>query len=386
MTLTANWSYPTAIRFGAGRISELSEVCRAGGISAPLVVTDPGLAALPMTEAIMSKLSVDGLGAALFHDVNPNPVEANVVAGVEAYRNGNHDGVVALGGGSGLDAGKAIAFMQGQDRPIWDFEDVGDWWTRANADAIAPVIAVPTTAGTGSEVGRASVITNNQTHEKKIIFHPKMMPETVIADPELTLGLPPVLTAATGMDAFAHNLEAWCAPSFHPMSAGIALEGMRIVKTWLKTAVHEGSNIDARSWMLVCSGMGATAFQRGLGGIHALSHPLGGLFGAHHGTLNAVLMPYVLEANKEAILSQMDDLANALGLVGGYAGVMKWVLDLRQGINMPHTLQDMGIDSPDFAQVGAMAVEDPSAGGNPIQFTAEQYAEICENAYYGNLS
>ncbi len=385
MTLTANWSYPTAIRFGAGRIRELAEACRAAGMERPLVVTDPGLSGLPMTQAIMADLAADGLGAALFSDVSPNPVEANVTAGVEAYRAGNHDGVVALGGGSGLDAGKAVAFMQGQTRPIWDFEDVGDWWTRADADAIAPVIAVPTTAGTGSEVGRASVITNDVTHEKKIIFHPNMMPVTVISDAELTIGLPAGLTAATGMDAFAHNLEAWCAPNFHPMSAGIALEGMRIVKDWLARAVHEGSDIEARGWMLIASSMGAVAFQRGLGGIHALSHPLGGLYGAHHGTLNAVLMPYVLEANKAAIEQRIGLVASALEIEGGYQGVLEWILELRKDIGMPHTLAEMGIENPDFVRVGAMAVEDPSAGGNPIQFTAEEYAAICQKGFNGEL-
>jgi alcohol dehydrogenase len=385
MTLTANWSYPTAIRFGAGRIRELAETCRSAGMERPLVVTDPGLAGLPMTNEIMANLADADLGAALFSDVSPNPVEANVTAGVAAYRAGDHDGVVALGGGSGLDAGKAVAFMQGQSRPIWDFEDVGDWWTRADADAIAPVIAVPTTAGTGSEVGRASVITNDVSHEKKIIFHPDMMPVTVISDAELTLGLPAGLTAATGMDAFAHNLEAWCAPNFHPMSAGIALEGMRIVKDWLARAVHQGSDIEARSWMLIASSMGAVAFQRGLGGIHALSHPLGGLYGAHHGTLNAVLMPYVLEANKPAIEKRMEMVASALDIKGGYQGVLEWILSLRKDIGIVHTLAEIGIENPNFARIGAMAVEDPSAGGNPIQFSAEEYAAICEKGFNGTL-
>ncbi|MGI9483850.1 MAG: iron-containing alcohol dehydrogenase [Hyphomicrobiales bacterium] len=385
MTLTANWSYPTAIRFGAGRISELADACAEAGIKRPLVVTDPGLAGLPMTGAILGGLKDADSGAALFSEVDPNPVEANVSAGVEAYRAGSHDGVVALGGGSGLDAGKAVAFMQGQTRPIWDFEDVGDWWTRADADAIAPVIAVPTTAGTGSEVGRASVITNNVTHEKKIIFHPKMMPVTVISDPELTVGLPAGLTAATGMDAFAHNLEAWCAPGFHPMSAGIGLEGMRIVKDWLARAVHQGSDIEARSWMLIASSMGAVAFQRGLGAIHALSHPLGGLYGAHHGTLNAVLMPYVLQANKPAITQSMEQLASALELGGSHQSVLDWVLGLRKQIGIANTLADIGIENPDYARIGSMAVEDPSAGGNPIQFTAEEYAAICERAFEGEL-
>jgi alcohol dehydrogenase len=385
MTLTANWSYPTAIRFGAGRIRELAETCRSAGMERPLVVTDPGLAGLPMTNEIMANLAGVDLGAALFSDVSPNPVEANVTAGVAAYRAGDHDGVVALGGGSGLDAGKAVAFMQGQSRPIWDFEDVGDWWTRADSDAIASVIAVPTTAGTGSEVGRASVITNDVSHEKKIIFHPDMMPVTVISDAELTLGLPAGLTAATGMDAFAHNLEAWCAPNFHPMSAGIALEGMRIVKDWLARAVHQGSDIEARSWMLIASSMGAVAFQRGLGGIHALSHPLGGLYGAHHGTLNAVLMPYVLEANKPAIEKRMAMVASALDIKGGYQGVLEWILSLRKDIGIVHTLAEIGIENPNFAHIGAMAVEDPSAGGNPIQFSADEYAAICEKGYNGTL-
>ena len=247
MSLMANWSYPTSVRFGAGRIAELPEACRAAGMTKPLVVTDRGLAALPLTAAVLDLLEGAGLGRALFADVDSNPTEVNMAAGIAAFRDGGHDGVVALGGGSGLDLGKVVAFMAGQTRPVWDFEDIGDWWTRANADAIAPIIAVPTTAGTGSEVGRAGVLTNTETHEKKIIFHPKMLAAVVICDPELTVGMPPAITAGTGMDAFAHCLEAYCSPHYHPMSQGIALEGMRLVKDNLLTAYRDGTNIEARA-------------------------------------------------------------------------------------------------------------------------------------------
>ncbi len=385
MTATANWSYPTAIKFGAGRISELPDHCAALGIKNPLLVTDAGLAGLPMVRDAMAACTAAGLGVAMFSDVKSNPIEANVSAGVAAYRDGGHDGVIAFGGGSGIDAARAVALMTGQDRPIWDFEDIGDWWTRANADAIPPIIGVPTTAGTGSEVGRASVITNEETHVKKIIFHPKLLPGVVILDPELTAGLPAGLTAATGMDALAHNLEAYCAPGYHPMAAGIALEGMRLVKDWLPEAVKNGANLEARGEMLVASSMGATAFQRGLGAIHALSHPLGGLYDAHHGTLNAVLMPYVLKANRSAIEGRIELAARYLEISGGFDGFMQWVLDLRTEIAMPHTLKDMGLEVDRIDRVAEMAMEDPSAGGNPIAFSIPEYAEIARASVEGVL-
>jgi alcohol dehydrogenase class IV len=385
MKLVGNWNYPTTIRFGAGRISELGKTCLDLGLEAPLLVTDPGLASLPMVASVMERCQKDDLRIGIFSNVKANPVEANVTEGVAAYRAGGHDGVVAFGGGSGLDVGKAIALMVGQDRSLWDFEDVGDWWTRANADAIARIVAVPTTAGTGSEVGRASVITKEDTHEKKIIFHPKMMPSVVIADPELTVGLPARLTAATGMDALAHNLEAFCAPGWHPMAAGIAVEGMRLIKDWLARAVSEGANIEARAQMLVASSMGATAFQRGLGAVHALSHPLGGLYDAHHGTLNAILMPYVLKANRPAIEDRIVYLARCLDVPKGFDGVLDWLVRLREETAMPHTLKEIGIGDNRLAEIGVAATNDPSAGGNPIQFTAEEYAEIARKAVAGEL-
>jgi alcohol dehydrogenase len=385
MTLTANWNYPTTVRFGAGRIGELAKACRDLGMKSPLLVTDPGLAALPMVATILADLKADGLAAGIFSDVQANPNEANVTAGVAAYRAGNHDGVIAFGGGSGLDAGKAIAMMQGQSRPLWDFEDIGDWWTRADASRIAPIVAVPTTAGTGSEVGRAAVITNEQTHEKKIIFHPKLLPGIVIADPELTVGLPAKLTAATGMDALAHNLEAYSAPYYHPMAAGIAVEGMRLIKEYLPRAVADGTDIEARAQMLAASSMGAAAFQRGLGAVHALSHPIGGLYGTHHGTLNGVLMPYVLVANREAVESRIDDAARYLGLANGFKGYLDWLMALRSEIGIPNTLADLGIGDDKLDQIAEMAMRDPSAGGNPIAFTQAQYRDLAARAVRGEL-
>jgi alcohol dehydrogenase class IV len=380
-----NLNYPTAIKFGAGRIKELSDHCRASGITRPLFVTDPGLAAMPMVRAIVDDLRRAGLGVAVFSDVRPNPVEPNVLAGVKAFKAGGHDGVVAFGGGSGLDVGKLVALMHGQTVSLFDLEDVDDWWTRADASKIAPVIAVPTTAGTGSEVGRAGVVTHPVTHEKKIIFHPAIMPRVAILDPELTVGLPPRLTAATGMDAMAHVVEAYCAPFYHPLAAGVALEGLRLIKENLARAVKKGTDIDARGNMLMASTMGATAFQRGLGAIHALSHPFGGLYDAHHGTLNGIIMPYVVKANRRKIEREIERAAAYLGIKGGFDGFLRWILALRKEIGIPHTLAEIGIDTRRLDEVAAMAIKDPSAGGNPIAFTEKQYRALAKRCVTGEL-
>jgi len=386
MDMIANWSYPTSVRFGAGRIDELADACRAAGIGNPLIVTDPGVAALPMTDAALQTLHEARLGGAIFSDIRINPTDGNVADGLEAMREGGHDGVVAFGGGSALDAGKVIAFMHGQTRPMWDFEDIGDWWTRADPDGIRPVVAVPTTAGTGSELGRAGVITNEAEHVKKIIFHPKMMPAVVVMDPELTVGLPPLMTAGTGFDAFVHCLEAYCAPSFHPMSAGISLEGMRLVKTFLPRAVVDGTDIEARAQMLAAAGMGAVAFQKGLGGIHALSHPVGAVHDTHHGLTNAMFTPYVLEANRTAIEDKIVALARWLDIAGGFDGFMDWVLETRTEIGVPTTLPELGVDELDVHRIASMAIEDPSAGGNPIAMTIEGCERMLEAARSGTLA
>ena len=379
MTLTANWSYPTAIRFGAGRISELPEACTAAGIKNPLLVTDKGLANLPITQSALDIMAAAGLGRAIFADVDPNPNEINVAAGLEVYRAGQHDGVVAFGGGSGLDLGKMLAFMTGQTRPLWDFEDIGDWWTRANAEAIDPIIAVPTTAGTGSEVGRASVITNSQTAEKKIIFHPKLLPNVVICDPELTVGMPNFITAGTGMDAFAHCLEAYCSPHYHPMSQGIALEGMRLVKDYLPRAFADGSDLEARAQMMSAAAMGATAFQKGLGAIHALSHPLGAMYHTHHGTTNAVVMLPVLRANRPAIEDRLSAAADYLGIEGGFDGFYNFVAALITELGIPPTLTALGVIEPDIDAVVRAALTDPSAGGNPVEMTYDNTKSLLQS-------
>ena len=380
-----NFNFPTAIKFGAGRIKELAELCMANKIKRPLFVTDPGLAAMPMVQAIMADLKAAGLAVQMFSDVRPNPVEANITAGVKAFKAGMHDGVIAFGGGSALDIGKMIALMHGQSISVFDLEDVDDWWTRADATRIAPIIAVPTTAGTGSEVGRAGVVTHPITHEKKIIFHPSIMPKVSILDPELTVGLPAKLTAATGMDALAHNIEAYCAPFYHPMAKGVALEGMLLVKDNLVKAVKKPADLDARGNMLVASAMGATAFQRGLGAIHALSHPFGGLYDAHHGMLNGIIMPYVLKANRKKIEKDIERAAAYLGIKDGFDGFLKWVLALRKEIGIPHALKDIGIDVKRLDEVAAMAIKDPSAGGNPILFTEKQYKALAKKCVVGDL-
>lgn len=385
-SVRANWNYPTSVKFGAGRIAELPELCRQLGLKRPLLVTDRGLAGLPMVQDALSALRLAGLQAVLFSDLKPNPVGANLEAGLAAWQAGQHDGVIAFGGGSALDLGKLIAFMSGQRRPVWDFEDIGDWWTRADPAGIAPIIAVPTTAGTGSEVGRASVLTDEATQTKKIIFHPRIQPQLVLCDPELTLGLPAVVTVGTGMDALSHCLEAYCAPGFHPLADGIAVEGMRLVKDALPRLVEQPRDLSARAQMMAAAAMGATAFQKGLGGMHALSHPIGALYDTHHGMTNAVFMPYVLAFNRGAIEERIRRLAAYLDLPNpGFDSFQAWVVELRQHLGVPHTLGELGVTLDDVAleRVAAMAIVDPSAGGNPVQFDLEAARTILQASTQG---
>ncbi|OQM76100.1 iron-containing alcohol dehydrogenase [Manganibacter manganicus] len=385
--LVSKWNYPTTVRFGAGRIKELPDVLEAVGIKNPLFVTDPGLAKLPVVASTLKILDDAGVPHGVFSDVKPNPVESNLTAGIEVFKKGGHDGVIAFGGGSALDLGKLIAFQAGQTRPVWDFEDVGDWWTRADAGAIVPIIAVPTTAGTGSEVGRAGVITHEASHTKKVIFHPKMLPEIVIADPELTVGMPPFITAGTGMDALAHCLEAYCAPGYHPMADGIAVEGIRLVFENLPKAYRDGNDLVARAHMMSAAAMGATAFQKGLGAIHSLSHPIGALYDTHHGMTNAVFMPYVLAFNREAIEARIVRLAAYCGIAGGFEGFVRAVDKLRADLNVPHTLpgliKGLEMDAARKGLIADMAIVDPTASGNPIKLTRAAALSLLESAMSG---
>jgi alcohol dehydrogenase len=381
MDLRGNWNYPTTVRFGAGRVAELADAVKAAGMTNPLFVTDPVLAKLPMTEKAVALLP----SAQMFSAIKPNPVEQNVTDGVAAFRRGGHDGVVAFGGGSALDVGKLIAFLAGQNRPVWDFEDVGDWWTRANSASIAPIVALPTTAGTGSEVGRAAVVTDERTHTKKIIFHPLMMPKITICDPELTVGMPPAITAGTGMDAFAHCLEAYCGPFYHPMADGIAVEGIRLVKENLATAAKDGRNIEARANMMAAAAMGATSFQKALGAIHALSHPVGSLYDTHHGLTNGVFMPYVLVFNRKAIEDRIKRLAAYIGLRPSFRAFLDFVLTLREQIDVPHTLAGLKIDDAKVDTIVAMAPKDPTAGGNPVPLDKRAARTIFMRALEGRL-
>ncbi len=385
--LVSKWNYPTTVRFGAGRISELADALKFAGIERPLFVTDPGLARLPVVPKTLKLLDDAKVKYGVFTDVKPNPVESNLTAGIAAFKSGKHDGVVAFGGGSALDLGKLIAFQAGQTRPIWDFEDIGDWYTRADASRIAPIVAVPTTAGTGSEVGRAGVLTHEASHTKKVIFHPKMMPAIVIADPELTAGMPPFITAGTGMDALAHCLEAYCAPGYHPMADGIALEGMRLALENLPKAFADGKDLTARAHMMSAAAMGATAFQKGLGAIHSLSHPIGALYDTHHGMTNAVFMPYVLAFNRDAIEERIARAAAYIGIKGGFDGFAKTVMKLRKELKVPHTLggliKDFNPDKKRKALIADMAIVDPTAGGNPVKLTKKGAAMLLDQAIAG---
>jgi alcohol dehydrogenase class IV len=384
--LTGAWNFPTRVLTGVGRIKDLAEVCRANSIARPLVVTDKGLAESKIVAGVMTLLSEAKLAAALFADVKSNPTEANLLRGVAAFRAGGHDGVVAVGGGSALDVGKCVAFMAAQTRPVWDFEDVGDSWKRANAEGIAPIIAVPTTAGTGSEVGRAGVITREDTHQKKIIFHPLMMPKVAIEDPELAVGLPPFLTMATGMDALSHCFEAYCVDAFHPPADGVALEGLRIVNHYLPRAVADGGDLEARAYMFAAASMGATAFQKGLGAIHAISHPVGARYDTHHGLTNGVVFPYVLVCNRSAIGNKIAAIAQALDLPSrDFAAVLQWILDLRKKLGVPHSLAELGVKEAEAEAIAADAVNDPTAGSNPRPLSEADFARLTRAAIRGDL-
>ena len=385
--LHGNWNYPTSVKFGAGRIRELPDVLKAAGIKRPLLVTDPGLAKLPMVTSALRANEAAGVPTAVFSDIKPNPVEKNVDDGLKVFRAGQHDGVIAFGGGSALDAGKAIAFLSGQTRPIWDFEAVGDNRTRADPAGIRPTVAVPTTSGTGSEVGRVSVVGDEVNRKKRLVFHPRIMPVTVIEDPELTVGLPPHITAATGMDALAHAFEAYCVPVYHPAADGVALEGMRLIKEWLPVATRDGKNIEARGHMMAAATLGATAFQKGLGAIHSLSHTVGALYDKHHGLLNAVFFPYVLLFNRSEIGDKMTHLSRYLGLPKpGFEGVLDWVLALRKEIGIPHSLAELNVDDSKLDKMVADAVADPTAPTNPRPLDAGSALRLYRQALEGQLA
>ena len=375
-----NWNYPTNVWFGPDRSKQVQQACDVLGVKNPLIVTDPGLLQTPIIEEINSNLSSK---TNIYSDVQGNPNGTNVTNGVKVFLEGNHDGVIAIGGGSGMDAGKGIAFLAHQSRPLWDFEDIGDWWTRANSDVIKPIIAIPTTAGTGSEVGRAGVFLNEDNHKKKIIFHPKMLPEIAILDPSLTLNLPKGITAGTGMDALAHCLEAYSSPFYHPMAEGTALEGLRLVKENIQEVYHNGKNIEARAHMLVASMMGAAAFQKGLGAIHSITHPVNSLYHTHHGTTNGTVMPFVLNYNRSTIEDKFVRLANFLDIKGGFDGIVQWVIDLKKEMDIPETLKDMGVEPGDEVKLAPLAQEDPSTGGNPLEMTEEKFQELILNCISG---
>ena len=382
----SQWNYPTSVRFGVGRIAELPAICRDLGIQRPLFVTDPQVVRLPMAQDCVRSLTTAGLTCEVHSDIQPNPVEANVAEGVRVYRAQACDGVIAFGGGSALDVGKAVALMVGQTRPLWDFEDREDWWKRVNPAQMAAVIAVPTTAGTGSEVGRAAVITDMRDHVKRIIFHPRMMPACVVLDPALTVGLPPHVTAATGMDALSHALEAFCASGFHPMADGIAVEAMRLIADALPRAYRDGTDLEARAQMLVASSMGATAFQKGLGAMHAMSHPCSALLGSHHGLTNAIVMPYVLAWNEPVIAERLSRLAAYLDLErASFGGVLDWVLELREQLGIPERVDALGVREEHVEVLARHAHVDPSASTNPCSLTVEDFASLFRTALAGEL-
>ena len=375
-----NWNYPTNVWFGVDRSKEIQKACDTLGIKNPLIVTDPGLLQTSIIDEINSSLSSN---TQIYSDVQGNPTGSNVTNGVKVFLEGDHDGVIAIGGGSGMDAGKGIAFLAHQSRPLWDFEDIGDWWTRADSSVIKPIIAIPTTAGTGSEVGRAAVFLNEENHKKKIIFHPKMLPQIAILDPSLTLNLPKSITAGTGMDALAHCIEAYSSPFYHPMAEGTALEGLRLVKENIQEVYHNGNNVEARSHMLVASMMGAAAFQKGLGAIHSVTHPVNSLYKTHHGTTNGTVMPFVLNYNRSTIEEKFTRLASFLDIKNGFEGIVDWIIELKKEMEIPETLKDMGVNEGDEIKLAPLAQEDPSTGANPLEMTVERFQELILNCISG---
>ena len=375
-----NWNYPTNVWFGVDRSKEIQKACDTLGIKNPLIVTDPGLLQTSIIDEINSGLSST---TQIYSDVQGNPTGSNVINGVKVFLEGKHDGVIAIGGGSGMDAGKGIAFLAHQSKPLWDFEDIGDWWTRADSSVIKPIIAIPTTAGTGSEVGRAAVFLNEENHKKKIIFHPKMLPQIAILDPSLTLNLPKSITAGTGMDALAHCIEAYSSPFYHPMAEGTALEGLRLVKENIQEVYHNGNNVEARSHMLVASMMGAAAFQKGLGAIHSVTHPVNSLYKTHHGTTNGTVMPFVLNYNRSTIEEKFTRLANFLDIKNGFEGIVDWIIELKKDMEIPETLKDMGVNEGDEIKLAPLAQEDPSTGANPLEMTVERFQELILNCISG---
>ena len=375
-----NWNYPTNVWFGVDRSKEIQKACDTLGIKNPLIVTDPGLLQTSIIDEINSSLSSN---TQIYSDVQGNPTGSNVTNGVKVFLEGDHDGVIAIGGGSGMDAGKGIAFLAHQSRPLWDFEDIGDWWTRADSSVIKPIIAIPTTAGTGSEVGRAAVFLNEENHKKKIIFHPKMLPQIAILDPSLTLNLPKSITAGTGMDALAHCIEAYSSPFYHPMAEGTALEGLRLVKENIQEVYHNGNNVEARSHMLVASMMGAAAFQKGLGAIHSVTHPVNSLYKTHHGTTNGTVMPFVLNYNRSTIEEKFTRLANFLDINNGFEGIVDWIIELKKDMEIPETLKDMGVNEGDEIKLAPLAQEDPSTSANPLEMTVERFQELILNCISG---
>ena len=375
-----NWNYPTTIWFGENRYKDIQEACSSINIQNPLIVTDPGLLNTDLIEKLNKSLKSQ---TKVYSDVQGNPTGSNVTNGVKVLLDGDHDGVIAIGGGSAMDVGKGIAFLAHQTKPLWDFEDIGDLWMKADSKSILPIIAIPTTAGTGSEVGRAAVFLNEETKKKKIIFHPKMLPQIAILDPILSLGLPKNVTAGSGMDALAHCIEAFSSPFYHPMAEGTAVEGIRLVKENILYVYNDGGNVKARANMLVASMMGAAAFQKGLGAIHSVTHPVNSLYNSHHGTTNGTVMPFVLEYNRSAIESKFDRLGRYINISGGLDGIIDWVNNLKKEMNIPHSLQDMGVQLGDEEKLSKLAFEDPSTGGNPLPMTVDKFKELIKICILG---
>jgi alcohol dehydrogenase class IV len=376
-----DWDFPVPIRYGPGRLRQIGTLCAANGCRNPLIVTDRATGRLPFVDALRGFLAAGGLGHGSFADVSPNPADVEVMAGKRAFRTGGHDSVIALGGGSGMDAGKAISLVLNTDRDLWDFDfNVPPPPELGKADFV-PLLCVPTTSGTGAETESTAMITDTRRGIKGCVWHPAQKPFAALLDPDLTLGLPRNLTAWTGCDALVHAIEAYCVPSWHPMCDGIALQALGLVYDALPRALDDPASVPARGAMLVGSCLGGVAFLKGLGLVHAISHMVGAECDTHHGLTNAVLLPLVLRFNAPAIADKVAPMCQAMGLAGtDFDSFRRAVCDLLDRCAIPRSLSELGVTPDRIDSIAAKAMTDTAIATNPRAVRLENVQSLIRTA------